>query len=95
MLKKRSALGYREVKATEASPFLRKGSKLRGHEFHYSKLKGAGQGVKRLFEIEDGIREGFLKAQTLATYVHLHFASNPSFACGFVRAARKGLTGAR
>lgn len=89
MLPKRKALGYREVKALEGCPFLKKGASLKGHEFHYSELlKEPPAGVRRVFKVVSGQREesyeGYLYRNTLASYVHIHFASNPAFAEGFV-----------
>lgn len=104
MLPRRKALGYREVRALEGCPFLKKGSVARGHEFHYSELStpaGKIHGLKRVFEKTAGgvggvggacgkdrskSLEGYLYKNTLATYVHLHFSSNRSFAGGFIEA---------
>lgn len=88
MLEKRKALGYREVVARAGCPMLKQGGLVRGHEFHYSELAGVPSGIKRAFGIKSakGVeKEGFVYKKTLATYVHLHFASNPAFAKGFVR----------
>ncbi|MBI5642786.1 MAG: cobyrinate a,c-diamide synthase [Deltaproteobacteria bacterium] len=85
MLKKRKALGYREIRAGEGCPFLRAGASVRGHEFHYSEISPAPK-IKKVFRVKtDGgeIEEGYLYKSTLATYMHMHFASNPGFASGF------------
>ncbi len=88
MLKKRKALGYREVRLTGDSPFASKGA-VRGHEFHYSEISKVPSGIKRgfIFTTAAGteVAEGYTFKNTLASYVHLHFASNPSFAEGFVK----------
>ncbi|MBI5887206.1 MAG: cobyrinate a,c-diamide synthase [Deltaproteobacteria bacterium] len=91
MLKKRKAIGYREITVRGQCPFLKKGSVLKGHEFHYSEMGGAADPEVRpvyAFKCPDTgkmVHEGFMKASTLASYVHVHFASNPAFASGFVK----------
>ncbi len=44
MMKKRMRLGYRETVLQADSLFGKKGTVLRGHEFHYSEINGSGQG---------------------------------------------------
>ncbi|MBE9528647.1 MAG: cobyrinate a,c-diamide synthase, partial [Proteobacteria bacterium] len=94
MTKRRTALGYREVAATDAFPFLSVGERVRGHEYHYSRITGSKRGTERAFVLEpsdkngSGGFDGYLYKQTVAGYTHLHFASNPAFAPGFVRSCR-------
>ena len=90
LLPKRKALGYREVSLNENCPFLKKG-KIRGHEFHYSEMSGAPSGALA-YTVSGGDKnyeEGFVCKNTLASYIHLHFASNPAFAAGFVKASEE------
>jgi cobyrinic acid a,c-diamide synthase len=85
---KRSALGYREVSMLEGAPFIKKGARVRGHEYHYSAITGKIPArIGRCFDVKDSSPEGYMKNKTLATYIHLHFASNPFFARGFVKAS--------
>ena len=89
MSPERKALGYREVKALKGCPFIKEGAILRGHEYRYSALVKNPPGVDKVFEARrpgsgESAREGFVYRNTLASYVHLHFASNPDFARGFV-----------
>lgn len=91
MLPRRKALGYREIRAAEECPFLGAGERIKGHEFHYSELALPGKGgFKKVYEKigaqGPGRLEGFLRKNTLASYIHLHFGSNPAFAAGFVDA---------
>lgn len=90
LLPKRKALGYREVSLTGNCPFLKKG-KIRGHEFHYSEMSGAAVGAfaYTVSGKDKKYEEGFVYKNTLASYIHLHFASNPAFAAGFVKASEK------
>jgi cobyrinic acid a,c-diamide synthase len=90
LLPKRKALGYREAALTSSCPFLKKG-KIRGHEFHYSEMDGEA-GLEYAYALpgtEGAMKEGFVHKNALASYIHLHFASNPSFAAGFVALSEK------
>ena len=84
MLPKRKALGYAEVTLSEATMLGDKGTVLRGHEFHYSEIKATDSccdawhqpyTVRHRSGVESC--QGFLKGNVLASYVHLHFGSNP------------------
>lgn len=81
LLQKRKALGYREAALTDSCPFLTRG-RIRGHEFHYSEMRGQ-EGVQSAYRLSEGGPEGFVHRKALASYIHLHFASNPAFAEGF------------
>ncbi|MEK6713950.1 MAG: cobyrinate a,c-diamide synthase [Nitrospirota bacterium] len=90
MFSKLRSLGYREVTAKEMCPFLEKGQKIRGHEFHYSDITPVEE-TALAYRITGGkgrFEEGYLYMNTLASYVHLHFAGNPEFARGFVNKCR-------
>ena len=96
MLPGKRSLGYREVEARKGCPFLDAGQRIRGHEFHYSEITPP-EGILRTYRIMDDRGsmpgEGYLLGRTLASYVHLHFASNPEFARGFVRVCRESKKG--
>ncbi|MBI5048342.1 MAG: hypothetical protein HZB54_05305 [Deltaproteobacteria bacterium] len=94
MLEKRKSLGYREIKAAEDCLFLKKGQTMRGHEYHYSEIDEPSQKIKRGYRLTPHAShltafEGYLCKNTLASYIHLHFASNPKFAEGFVKLCRR------
>ncbi|MBI5887030.1 MAG: hypothetical protein HZB85_10700 [Deltaproteobacteria bacterium] len=89
LLTRRVELGYREVAIAPNCPMLQKGGRMRGHEFHYSTMKGPAHVEKQVFKLQNNRQEGFTYKNCLATYVHLHFASNPAFAKGFVRLCEK------
>ncbi len=84
----RAALGYREVSVQRGCPLFKRGGRVRGHEFHYSSIPAPPARLKRAFRTKAGgdSGAGYLYKNTLASYVHLHFASNPAFAAGFVKA---------
>jgi cobyrinic acid a,c-diamide synthase len=89
MLPRLKALGYREV--TLATPGLLgpAGTKARGHEFHYSEMVGEPTGVPRIYRLTsrkggEDVAEGYSEHNVLASYVHLHFGSNPEVARNLV-----------
>jgi cobyrinic acid a,c-diamide synthase len=89
LLPKRKALGYREAALTSICPFLKKG-KIRGHEFHYSEMSAGGTGTAYMVSGGEGTgEEGFVYRNALASYIHLHFASNPAFAAGFIKTSEE------
>jgi len=89
-----AALGYREVSFTRETILGPAGQAARGHEFHYSSLC-APPDVPAAYRLSgrQGVidaPEGFVSGNVLGSYVHLHFASNPSLAAHFVQAMRQG-----
>ena len=86
MSDKRLTLGYREVEAASDGPLLRKGQRVRGHEFHWSTLDqppSAGQSVYRVVN-QDNRMEGFQVGSVWASYIHVHLGSHPSLPRRFV-----------
>jgi cobyrinic acid a,c-diamide synthase len=77
------SLGYVEVTLTGDSLMGSRGTRLRGHEFHYSRLIGNPAEDASWHSVyalkgrrSESIRsEGFQRDRTLASYVHLHWAS--------------------
>ncbi|MBI4805172.1 MAG: cobyrinate a,c-diamide synthase [Desulfovibrio sp.] len=85
-----AALGYREVRFMASTPLGPAATAVRGHEFHYSHLVAVPD-VPAVYALEGRTGkldspEGFLRCNTLGSYVHLHFASNPAVAAHFVAA---------
>jgi cobyrinic acid a,c-diamide synthase len=80
-------IGYREV-VFRRGGFLAAGESARGHEFHSSALeKPAAKTIPRAYA--GAARQeccGYFYKNCLASYVHLHFGSNPGFARRFVAA---------
>ena len=93
MLRKRKALGYREIKLRSDSILGRKGAIARGHEFHYSQADEMPAGIERLYQVSKGQNdlgtEGYRYKNCVASYIHLHFGSNPGMAAAFVAGCRK------
>lgn len=94
MLARRKALGYREIRLVEPSPLGPPGLVARGHEFHYSELVPGDVPVPTVYETtprvgENRAAEGFRVHNTLGSYIHLHFGSNPAMAIHFVDSCRQ------
>jgi cobyrinic acid a,c-diamide synthase len=85
MLPKLKALGYREITLTAPGLLGPAGTKARGHEFHYSEIAAELEDLPRLYRItarqgQEAAPEGYSVNNVLASYVHLHFGSNPAVA---------------
>ncbi len=85
MLPRLKAMGYREVTLRTAGLLGPAGTRARGHEFHYSEIEGETEDLPRLYLIADRqgtapSPEGYCLGNVLASYVHLHFGSNPEVA---------------
>ena len=87
---KRLSLGYREATAAAGTSWLARGERVRGHEFHYSRVEALDPGAApawtlsaRTFERPDGMVVGGVQAG----YLHVHWAAHPQLARDFARAA--------
>jgi cobyrinic acid a,c-diamide synthase len=85
----RLTLGYRRATVRARSPLGPPGTGLRGHEFRYSTLDPAGDGLDWVGRTGHGVA-GFAGPTLLASYVHLHLAAEPVLAERLVAAASSG-----
>ena len=88
MTRRRFQLGYREVRVEGIDRM--RGLTARGHEFHYSRVEAMPPEISRAYRVwnarsEELPREGYRSGETLAGYLHLHFASCPDFPRRFFR----------
>lgn len=74
--------GYCEVTTTDSSILGPPGTSARGHQFHYSRIKGSAHrgGAYKVRQGEREYMEGFVLENGIASYIHLHFLSNPALA---------------
>jgi cobyrinic acid a,c-diamide synthase len=77
------AIGYREVTLRHKCPLGPAGETLRGHEFRYSRHESAIPAAAAAFDTAQGPL-GYTSGSLVASYVHLHFGSNPRAATCFV-----------
>jgi cobyrinic acid a,c-diamide synthase len=93
MFPRLKALGYREITLTGDTIIGKRGVSIRGHEFHYSELTRLASEFQTVYQISDrsGLDrapEGYQISQTLGSYNHLHFGSEPTVAGHFVENCR-------
>jgi cobyrinic acid a,c-diamide synthase len=88
--------GYVTVEFTEDCLLGPKGTVVRGHSFHYSRIASQGE-VQTSYHVQYSMSgkeemEGFRQGNVLASYIHLHFRANPAVAENFVAAIRQART---
>ena len=88
MLKKLKSLGYRDITLAVDSVIGKKGLTAKGHEFHYSEIVN-DDGCKTTYTVlgktnNKTSKEGYTAGNTLGSYIHLHFGSNPRIGEHFV-----------
>lgn len=90
------ALGYREVTTLSDTPIGVQNT-VRGHEFHYSAIQKEAEAelatIPSVYSMTGrrGVIQGpngFLLGNTLGSYVHLHFGSQPDMVAAFVQACK-------
>ncbi len=88
MEKSRLQLAYVETRSLQTSLLGPAGVQARGHEFHWARWDGLdpASGAYRLTNQGDRI-EGYARGNLLASFVHLHFGTNPALAPAFVESA--------
>ncbi|MFC6985769.1 cobyrinate a,c-diamide synthase [Streptomyces cirratus] len=87
-MSERLTLGYREAVAVSDSALAATGTRLRGHEFHRTVIEpGAGAAPAWGFTHPERRVEGFVQGAVHASYLHTHWAAQPSVARRFARAA--------
>jgi cobyrinic acid a,c-diamide synthase len=90
MLDRLKTLGYREITLKTHTILGQAGQTIRGHEFHYSEIIPLAE-VPTVYAVtsrsgETQVADGFQIDNTLGSYIHLHFGSQPDAAPAFVRA---------
>jgi len=85
--------GYSIVLVEGENPYFKVGTRIKGHEFHYSKvLKWGGENKDLVFRMQRGkgihnSRDGICYKNVLATYSHLHALGTPGWAEAMVHNA--------
>jgi cobyrinic acid a,c-diamide synthase len=93
MLNRLDGFGYTEVELLENCLIGERGSRLRGHSFHYSHVTRSGDVARRYRsrQVLTGAEnyEGYCRGNVLASYIHASFAASPDAASHFVRNCRE------
>ncbi|WP_432147023.1 cobyrinate a,c-diamide synthase [Streptomyces sp. bgisy084] len=86
----RLALGYREAVALRDNALAAAGTRVRGHEFHRTALEpGAGADPAWGLTHPERRVEGFVSGGVHASYLHVHWAAEPSLAGRLVASAAR------
>ncbi|MGY0500581.1 cobyrinate a,c-diamide synthase [Nocardia sp. FBN12] len=86
----RLTLGYRDAVALHDSALWRAGARVRGHEFHRTRLARTGaENAAWGWRTTGSVVEGAVVRQVHASYLHTHPAGNPSAIAGFVAVASR------
>jgi cobyrinic acid a,c-diamide synthase len=85
--------GYATVEFTEDCLLGRKGTVVRGHSFHHSRIASQGD-VATNYHVQYSLSgkeelEGFRQGNVLASYIHLHFRANAAVAENFIAVIRQ------
>ncbi len=88
------ALGYVEVETRMPTLLGPAGLRLRGHQFRYSELTDVPDDLSRAYVLRrrrggEPALEGYARGSVLGSYVHVHWASCPEAAAGFVEACAR------
>lgn len=85
--------GYVSAQVEAANPFFERGTTLRGHEFHYSRVVQGGDRSATVLRLERGTglgdaRDGVCVGNVWASYLHIHALGTPAWAPALVALAR-------
>jgi cobyrinic acid a,c-diamide synthase len=81
--------GYEVAVVDRDNPFFAAGTRLVGHEFHYSRLVSGSDREHSVLRVERGTgigdsRDGITTGRVFASYLHLHAGATPEWADGFL-----------
>ena len=84
--------GYEVAVVDRDNPFFAAGTRLVGHEFHYSRLVDSSMRPESVLRVERGTgigekRDGIVDGRVWASYLHLHAGATPGWADGFLALA--------
>lgn len=93
--------GYVSARVEAENPWFERGTALRGHEFHYSRVVGGGDRSAAVLRLERGTglgegRDGVAVGNVWASYLHIHALGTPGWAKAVVAlagASRDGVGG--
>jgi cobyrinic acid a,c-diamide synthase len=86
--------GYVELRVDQPNPYFPVGMRIRGHEFHYSRIIFPGNVPATACSVQRGTgsfdkRDALLLENVWASYTHVHALATPEWAEGLIKAARR------
>ncbi len=86
--------GYTVMECVSENPYFARGTVIKGHEFHYSRVVGCDSSASFVFKLTKGHGilagwDGMCYKNALASYSHIHAVGNEQWAEVLVRAARR------
>jgi cobyrinic acid a,c-diamide synthase len=86
--------GYVEAEVDRPNPFFDRSMRLRGHEFHYSRVVSGGDAGASCLRLRRGQgigggRDGLAVGRVWASYLHVHSLGTPMWASAFTSLARE------
>jgi cobyrinic acid a,c-diamide synthase len=96
-MKRPQGHGYVSATITSPNPFIENGTRILGHEFHYSRLRGKIDELATIMTLDRGKglgsdRDGIRLSNVVATYTHIHALATPEWTTGLVQAAKRKST---
>jgi len=90
MQRQTCTIGYREVEALRPTPLMAPGTRVRGHEFHWSLADPPPTDLAAYRVLSEDRLEGFCAGSVVGSYVHLNMAGAPEVARRFVASCGGG-----
>lgn len=86
-------LNYTFAEVVENNPIVPRNIRVKGHEFHYSEIINVPRDIKMVYRmiIGNGIinkMDGWLEYSTVASYMHMHLASNLRIPMKFISSSK-------
>lgn len=86
--------GYVELLVDSANPYYPVGTRIRGHEFHYSRISTANSLPATACSVQRGTgcsggRDGIISGNVWASYAHVHAEGTSEWARGLIAQARR------
>ncbi len=81
-------MGYCEIKQTKDTVIGKKDDRIKGHIFHWSEVEDIPDGYNYAFRVKKGDKimyDGLTVNNLLASYIHIHFATDINIARNFIR----------
>ena len=90
MTNKLQTVGYVEAEILSECVIGKIGDKIRAHEFHFSTAAASDEKIFKCRRLRTGKEyfAGVCKKNLVASYLHIHFAGNPSAASYFIQACK-------